>query len=664
MSNSPRSAAPTPRPSGLVRWGLPALVFALAFAAFWPALQQGFVTYDDDVLFLNNPYYRGLGAEQLRWMWTANTIGHYMPLSWVTLGLDYELWGMDGRGYHLTNLLLHAASAVVLYHLILALLRAARGDEEPMESGRELGLRLAAALGALLHAMHPLRVESVAWATERRDVLSGLFLLLCVLAYLRMARSGGWAWMLLALIAYAASLLSKAWGITLPVCLLVLDAWPLRRFGRVSTSRLIGEKLLFAPLAIGLAMRAAEAQREVQATMGFDEHTLLERFAQAGYGVVFYVHKTLWPTDLSPLYLLELDFDPFGAVYVASFVVAVAITVGLFLARRRWPSGLAAWAVFCVTVSPVLGFLQSGTQKVADRYTYLACIPFAVLAAGGLARLLAGRAGEEPARGPRKLVVAGVAVVLAVLGFASTQQTRVWRDTIPLFERIVEVEPHNYFGWNNLSVGYQNVGRVDDAIDAAQHSVEAHPGKGNEDARFNLGLFLRQARRNDEALEAFRGALEVEPAHEKSLAEVSRDLLGRGEVSEAIELYERALEAEPSKGAFYEALVGLYSRAGRTADLPQLWERAAGRAPSWAPGRHQHGVSLMRQGRLQEAEVHLLAAQRLDTHNPDFVVDAAEMLWRTNRTPNAVAALQQVIAKYPTHARANALMQRIQTGGL
>src|SRR5213593_4610372 len=212
-------------------WLVPSLIALVTFAAFLPALQNQFVSWDDPENFLDNAHYRGLGWSQLRWMWTTHQ-GHYIPLTWMTLGLDYLLWGMNPVGYHLTNLLLHMANAAVFYAIGVRLLGAAKPDEA--NGVRE---KLGAAVAALLFAVHPLRVESVAWATERRDVLCGLFYLLAVLAYLRAWRGPAdgavarrWYWS--SVVLFALALLSKAMAMTLPVTLLILDIYPLRRLTR------------------------------------------------------------------------------------------------------------------------------------------------------------------------------------------------------------------------------------------------------------------------------------------------------------------------------------------------------------------------------------------------------------------------------------------------
>ena len=255
------------------RWishlAVPVLLALVSFVVFLPALEAGFVNWDDDQNFLDNPNYRGLGAARLRWMFTTFLMGHYIPLSWVTLGLDYVVWGMKPAGYHLTNLLLHVANAVLFYFMALRLLRASTPGDHADGS---LALTLGSGFATLLFAVHPLRAESVAWITERRDVLSGLFYLAAVLAYLRYcdgavsdgSRTRKWYWASLGL--FALALLSKAMAVTLPVILLVLDVYPLRRLGGVggrrpwaSSRSVVTEKLPFFVLSLAAGVIALVA---------------------------------------------------------------------------------------------------------------------------------------------------------------------------------------------------------------------------------------------------------------------------------------------------------------------------------------------------------------------------------------------------------------------
>jgi hypothetical protein len=309
--------------------------------AFLPVLGNGFIpNWDDRTNFLDNPWYRGLGPAQLRWMFTTFHAGHYIPLTWLSLGLDYLLWGLDPAGYHLTSLLLHAATALAFYFLARRLFRLAL---PPATS--PAALRWGAATAALLFAVHPLRVESVAWATERRDVLSGLFYVLALLAYLKMveAEPGRRRGLHLASLAlFVCALLSKSITVTLPVTLLVLDVYPLRRLGGPAGWRAPRpwlEKLPFFALSAAAAAVAFAAllplgnARSV-ADMGLGIRTFL-----SVYGLAFYLFTTVAPLDLSPLYPLSVT------VTWMHFAVVAGITLVAVLMHRRWPALTAVWCV-------------------------------------------------------------------------------------------------------------------------------------------------------------------------------------------------------------------------------------------------------------------------------------------------------------------------------
>lgn len=389
-------------------WLAPVLIVLLTFVTFFPVLQNGFVNWDDDRNLIANPHYRGLGWAQLRWMFTDLSMGHYQPLSWMTLGLDYLLWGMDPFGYHLTSLILHGANAAIFYFVALRLLSAAFG--KPIVSG-ELPLQIAVGFAALLFAIHPLRVESVAWATEQRGVLAGLFFLLSLLCYLRANTvsedsSTRLKWMIGAVTTYGLSLLSKASGVALPVVLLVLDVYPLGRLSGglrewlgAKNRALWWEKLPFLVLALAAVAIAPMAAQEAGAMRGRGEYGIVFGIAQALFGLAFYLWKPLIPAGLSPLYAVVSDavpatwpFLPSQELILAlSVVVALAVSIALFLLRRRWPAGLANWVCYAALLAPVLGIVQIGAQIVADRYSYLPSLGWTILAGGGVTPLLAIR---------------------------------------------------------------------------------------------------------------------------------------------------------------------------------------------------------------------------------------------------------------------------------
>ena len=393
-----------------MRWlGIPAIIVVVTVAAFAPVVGNDFLYWGDHGDLVDNTHYRGLSWSNLTWMFTTIHRGHYQPLTWLSFALDYALWGTRPAGYHLTSLLLHAACAVLTYLIIVRLL----GPEA-------VG---AALLGALFFALHPLRVEPVAWATERRGLLASLLALGSVLAYLHRAR-----WFSVAL--FALALLAKEFVFTLPVVLIILDLYPLGR-------RAWREKIplfVLAAMGAGVAM-AASAQSGLAPSLA--EYGLGQRIAQCFYGLAFYLRKTLVPTGLSPIYSIPPDLDPLAAPYVASAVIVIGLTIALVVARKRFPAGLATWAIFVVILSPVLGLAQTGNQIAADRYTYLPAVAVSALLAAGLNRM---------SRTPMLVVVP----LLVVGGFLTWKQVGIWHDPETLWRHAVSVNPRCHISNSNL----------------------------------------------------------------------------------------------------------------------------------------------------------------------------------------------------------------------
>src|SRR5438094_5673153 len=359
-----------------IRWLAPSLVALVTLVAFLPTLHNQFVNWDDDVNFLDNPHYRGLGWSKLHWMWTTFHMAHYIPLTWMTLGMDYLLWGMNPVGYHLTSLLLHTTSAVVFFFLARRLLTLAL----PRASGRGHALTVSAGFAALVFAIHPLRVESVAWATERRDVLSGLFYLLTLLMYLRACERGAPGrrsyWLSVAL--FGCALLSKSMAVSLPVVLLILDVYPLQRLGGPirwwgqRARRVYADKIPFVLLAAAASALAFRAQTLLHSLVSLDQLSVPGRLEVSVYGLSFYLWKMILPLRLSNLYPRPPTLDPWAMPFLLSCGVVLAITALALACRRRLPGLLAAWAAYVVVLMPVLGIVQIGPQIAADRYTYLA----------------------------------------------------------------------------------------------------------------------------------------------------------------------------------------------------------------------------------------------------------------------------------------------------
>jgi len=494
---------------------LPLLVFLITGAVFLPALRGDFLNWDDSINFVANPHYRGLGLAQIKWMLTATLMGHYIPVTWLSFGLNHVLGGMNPWGYHAGNLILHAANATLVYLIAQRLLAAAwgGGSQSDHTSGPVAG---AAAFVALLWGVHPLRVESVAWITERRDVLCGLFFLLAVLAYLKgLERGAGLrpAWQGLSLAAFVVALLSKAAAMPLPAVLLLLDLYPLRRrdFG---WRRLAIEKVPYAALAATTAVTALIALPRGTAVTSYESYGVAARVGMVGYSLVFYPIKFVLPIRLSPMYELPARVDLGSWPFLPALLVVAGVTAALVIGRARWPGGLAAWTYSALMVLPVSGVVHAGSQLVNDRYSYLSGIGFAVLAGAGVPGVMRLRARGRVSRTTVAALGGGAALIVLTLGFAAWTQTQIWRDSETLWRWAVEMDPACSLCHGNLGSAITStelgLARLDEAEAHLRRAIELRPD--NPIPYFNLGTLLSVRTRYGEAEAALRRYLELLPA--------------------------------------------------------------------------------------------------------------------------------------------------------
>ncbi len=503
-------------------WPLGAALVLAVGVSFAPTLTNDFVNWDDDVNLIDNTAFRGFDWSALRWMLTTTLGGHYQPLTWLSFALDHALFGMDARGYHLTSLVLHAANTLLVWLVLQTLLRRLAVAPEP-------AIPKVAALGALLFALHPLRVESVAWATERRDVLSGFFWLAALLAYLRSVSGPGpqpRRGQALVLGALVLSLAAKAWGMTFALVLLILDAYPLRRLAR-DPGGALREKIPIAIVTAVAAIVAFLAQRGVPEMRALAEHGLAARVAQAAYGLCFYLVKTVVPVGLHPARLLETPLDPTAPRYLTAVAVAVAITAVAVVIRKRQPWWLATWVAYVAIVAPVLGLAQTGPQLVADRYTYLALLPWTALLTVGLARLWPSR---------RPLVTAGSLAALVVLASLTYRQTRVWHDSERLWNHTLALDPCNWVALTNrgFARGDATASRAD--YDA---SIRCNP-------RYALAYFNRGNLRHEQgdlsgAASDHSKVIELQPDDPRAYNNRGWARQSLGDFAGAADDYERAL---------------------------------------------------------------------------------------------------------------------------
>jgi tetratricopeptide (TPR) repeat protein len=648
---------------GWARAVLPLALVACVFAAFSPALSADFVNFDDEANITENQRFRGLTARHLTWMWTEPYGGPYMPLSWMSLALDHELWGLsDGLDapeaprYHATNVLLHALCALAVYALALRLL--ARAAPGLSTTSRALG----AALATFLFAVHPLRVESVAWVTERRDVLSGVLFALAVSAYVRASPPGApalragpslgvlvstalalGAFVLsvelgeealafrgpgalglaaavvlfalaavlvprasrcdgargrtlafgLALVWLVLAFLSKALGVMLPLALLVLDVWPLRRWSRPdgpsALAALVVEKLPFLALSSVFGALAIWGQsRHPEAMMQLEYHAAGERVVQSLYGLWFYVSRTAVPLGLIPLVELPHTVSLGEPRFALAAAAVLALAAALFVLRRRAPAALVACAVFALLVAPVLGLSQTGGQLVADRYSYLPTLSLAVLLGGAWARWY-----QRPPRAPA-LAVAVVAAL--VLGTLTWRQTSFWRRSETLWTHMAAVAPES--GLPHMLLGMLHYRRGQEADQAERPALldqaRAHFEEGlrrdpNQVVLYlnGYGALLIDTGDFERAVVILNQALHKSPDDALALTNIGVALRSLERPTDALAPLERAVQLDPDSARAWLHLGLTYELLDRVPRAIQCFERVLEQWPRYKPAKRK-----------------------------------------------------------------------------
>ena len=570
------------------------LALAVLFV-FGETFHHDFVNFDDGVYIYDNPQIqRGLSADGIGWAFTTRHSANWHPLTWLSHSLDWRLFGPSAGGHHAMSVLLHAATVVLLF---LAL-RRMTGEVWP------------AALAAALFAVHPLRVESVAWAAERKDVLSGLFFMLTLWAYANYVGRPASLWRyLLVVAAMACGLMAKPMLITLPFVLLLLDYWPLGRFDRAIDARrgfLFVEKIpLFVLAAASCAATLWAESIAVDAARG--HISLSARLGNAAVSYVAYLGQSLWPTGLAVLYPHPGDTLPTWQI-AASLLVLAAITAGAIVVRRRMPFLAVGWFWYLGMLVPVIGLVQVGSQARADRYTYLPQIGLCIAAAWSVRAAILAWPRRRTA-----LVTASVAAVVVLLGSAY-HQVGYWRNSETLWTHAIECTSANSTAHYNLAQALSAAGRPAEAAEQYEKSLDAKPDYA--DAANNLGLVLNECRRTDDAIAAFRRALKIRADFAEAHNNLANVLGQRGRIDEALAEFNRAIAIQPDYAGARCGLGNALAAAGRTDEAIAAYRQALKLRPDMIEAHNNLGAVLAGQGKIDEAIAEFRAALAI---RPDYV---------------------------------------------
>jgi protein O-mannosyl-transferase len=532
-------------------WLAAGIVSVITLAVFWPVLSADFVMWDDDLFIYENPTIGGLTIDHLRQILTNVTVSStwYTPLTGLRWCITYQFCQLNPLGYHLGNLLLHVADAVLVFYVLRTLLilgLSRLGSERP---GRII---VCASLGALLWSLHPMQIEAVCWAVNAYDQAM-LFLLISLLCYLAASQTNatGRRRLLLmsSLILFVASLLTQPVGVGFVAVLIVLDVYPLGRLGgdngwwRSATARkALLEKTLFigAAVAVVLINIVVLARSPVggHSLVSLAEFGLLDRFMQAMYIWAYYIWRPFWPVNLSPLYTRLIEFDPLSLPFIASAVAVVSGTGILILLRRRWPLGLALGVCYLVLLMPVLGIFEH-PYYTSDRYFIVVSVPFSVLVAALLASPLVATRLRNAA-----FVIS--VVVIAGLGTLTFRQTHVWHDSVTLFEHMIRTlgdGPYVAHPHCRLGIFFVKQGRPDEAIPHFNQAIEIKPDYA--EAYYNRGVAYGKLGRGTEAIADFRRSIEINQDYAEAYTNLGIVYSRLGRSAEAMDAYTQAVKIKP-----------------------------------------------------------------------------------------------------------------------
>ena len=612
----------------------------LVVAVFGQTARFGFVNYDDPDYVSGNPVVKkGLTLQGAVWALTYGRIGHWHPLTWLSHMADCQIYGLWAGGHHLTNVALHAAVAALLF-LVL----------------RDMtGKMWRSAFVAAVFAIHPLRVESVAWIAERKDVLSGVFFMLTLWAYAQYVRRPSRGRYVGMTLLYGLGLLSKNTLVTLPFVLLLLDYWPLQRF-KVQGSgfrvrSLVVEKIPLFLLSIGSCVVTALVPEKI--TDGYQLPIWL-RVGNALVAYVTYLRQMMFPAGLANPYPYSPDGVPFWPAALA-FVLLVAISAGVFVCRNQRPFLLMGWLWYLGVMVPMIGIVQISYYAHADRYTYLPEIGLAIAGTWAVAEWSAAWKFRRAVLGGLMVAIVGALAVCAAI------QTSYWKSSEPLWNHTLAVTSNNSFAHNNLAVALLQKGDVDGAIVHLREAVAIWPDYAQ--AQNNLGNALLQKGRLDEAVARYQKALAIQPDNIEVQNNLGIAFFQKGLVDEAVAQYQKALAIEPDFAEAHNNLGNALYQKGRVDEAIIQFQKALAGKPDIADAHNNLGAALLQKGRVDEAIAQCQKALALQPGHAAARVNLGAALMQAGRMAEALGEYWKVLETQPENVDAlNNLAWALATG--
>ena len=657
------------------------LLILISFIAFGRIQSNDFVNYDDDVFITNNNHIKvGFNAESIKWAFTAAYMSYWHPLTWLSIMLDWRLFGANASGYHLVSLLWHIGSAILLFLFL----------------SKTTGSLWPSAFVAALFALHPLRVESVAWAGERKDVLSVFFGMATIYAYACYAEKPKLSKYFLCLILFVLALMSKPMLVTLPCVLLLLDYWPLGRWQKVLTPQsvpvlvdngagqkknkklkveysvdkkiakpvqsgrqlignLLWEKVPFFFLALAFSIMLIWRQQSFGGVASLQVFPFSSRIMNAILSYVAYLGKTFWPVDLAAFYPYQFSFSIWQVLGASLLLLGISTAV-IYLAKKA-PFLAVGWLWYVGVLFPVIGLMQAGDQAMADRYTYLPSIGIAIMLVWGIVYLL-------PKVKLRKMILIPAAVIiLAALTFLTWQQCGYWKNSISLFSHVLQATKDNYLAHNNLGTALVSQGKIEEAIAHFREAIEINPYLSN--THINLVSSLVAQGRIEEAIDAIKLNPNQEEAHSSlgvllaaqgnKLAAQGKNVAAQRMNEEAINQYLAAIRINPDKEEVHSNLGVVLAAQGRNEEAITQYLAAIKINPDYANAYYNLANFYMKQRKIAEAIDNYRQAIKINPDHFDAQYNLADVFVQQNKIDQAIEHFREAVRITPSFTALNNL---------
>jgi len=556
------------------------LILALStFVVFYQVHSFRFVTFDDPDYVYNNPNIQsGITLQAVKWALTVGYAHNWHPLTWISHMLDWQLFGNNAGGHHLTNLIIHIANTLLLF-IVLKQMTSALWQS---------------AFVAALFTLHPLHVESVAWISERKDVLSTFFWILTMWAYLRYVKKPKISSYLLIVIFFSLGLMSKPMLVTLPFVLLLLDYWPLERFDRLewrTIYRLILEKIPFFILSAASSVVTFLIQRSSKAVATLAGFSIKFRISNALISYIEYIKKMFWPDRLAFFYPISVKYvSILYAVISAGLLLAATVLVIRYAKSHRYL--VTGWFWYLGTLVPVIGLVKAGSQAIADRFTYMTMTGLFIIIAWGISEL--------SEKWPHRKIILWPAslIILFILAICTYQQTRYWKDALTLCQHALTVTEDNYTAHLSMTEPLIEQGRFEESIWHNTQAVRIEPYC--RQALNNLGVSLYKAGRNDEAIDYFKRVIEIDPETADAHLNLAAVLTDKGDYAEAVRHYRIALKTRDIPSIHCDLGLALL-KLGLFEEAVTEYRKALSQMPNDSDILNKLGYALVHIGQFDEA---------------------------------------------------------------